>query len=91
MLWHHSPVATLTDTHGFIKGLVQSGIPENQAEAIAEGLKLNMSDVATREDLTVLRRDIAELEARLTMRMATFVGVGVAVQSAIITAITLFA
>ena len=73
-------VATLSDTHGFIKNLVQAGIPENQAEAIAEGLKLNMGDSATKADL-------AELEARLTTRMAMFIGVGVAVQSAIITAI----
>ena len=50
-LWHPTSVATLTDTHGFVKGLVKAGIPENQAEAIAEGLKLNMSEVATKADL----------------------------------------
>ena len=49
-------MATLTlDTHQFVKGLVAAGIPENQAEAIAEGFgKISLDHLATKEDLTLL-------------------------------------
>ncbi len=86
------------DTHGFIKELVQAGMSEGQAEALAAGLqKATVQNVPASNDLAELKDDvasvktaIAELELRLTTRMATFVGIGVAVQSLIVTMIKLW-
>lgn len=53
-------MATLTlDTHDFIKGLMEAGMPEQQAEALADGLRqVNLSHVVTRDDLTEFKADI---------------------------------
>jgi uncharacterized SAM-dependent methyltransferase len=81
-------VTTLIDTHGFIKELVHSGIPENQAEAIAEGFhQLNLDDLASKADLELA---LARLETRQTNRLAAFLALAVAVQSAFMTLIKLF-
>ena len=83
--WHHCHVALITDTYGFIKGLIESGIPEKQAEAIAAGFHgFGSDELATKDDLELV---LAQLETRLTIRTATFIGIGVAAQSAIIAAI----
>lgn len=62
-------MATLKiDTHDFIKHLMQSGIPEEHAEAIAGGLsKVDLEGVATREDIQEIRQRLAELKTELLM------------------------
>ena len=83
------PVTTLTDTHGFVKKLVESGLPEKQAEAIAEGLQeISLDELATKDDLKLA---LAELETRLTTRLVSFLAIAVAVQSAIMTLLKIFA
>lgn len=55
------------DTHAaFVKRLKSVGFTEEQAEAFAdEGAKLIEGRLATKQDITDLKRDIRELELRL--------------------------
>lgn len=77
-------MAVLPNTHRLVNTLTERGFSAEQAEAITDAIaEIDLSSVATKGDL-------AQLEARLTTRIATFVGVGVAVQSAIIAAIQIF-
>lgn len=85
ILWHYGDVAALPDTDRLVNILTERGFTAQQAEAITDAIQeIDLSGLATKSDL-------AELEARLTVRMATFVSIGVAVQSAIIAAMKLFA
>ena len=78
-------MVTLADTYGFIKGLTESGLPTRQAEAIADGLQ--QVNLLTSEDLGLA---LAQLETRLTTRLAGFLAIAVAVQSLIVAMIKLF-
>lgn len=64
-------MATLTlDTHQFIKQLVQVGVPEKQAEAIANGFQdLNLEEVATKRDLQELRTELREVREELRVEI----------------------
>src|SRR5437870_11085074 len=53
------------DTLSYARRLRQAGVPEAQAEAMADATReLVMQDVATKGDVTALRSDIAGLEQR---------------------------
>jgi len=87
-VWQDHFVTTLTDTHGFIKGLIQAGVPEAQAEAIVEGIQeINLTVLVSKDDLVLA---LARLETRMTTRLAAFLAIAVAVQSAIMTVIKIF-
>ena len=60
-------MATLTfDTYDFIETLKDSGIEEVQAKAIVDGLKqIDLENIATKEDLLVLRKDLEVALANL--------------------------
>ena len=63
------------DTHKYVKRLTAAGMPENQAEVIADeqrsliedqlatGYDIKELEAATRQDIAAVRRDIKELEA----------------------------
>jgi hypothetical protein len=84
------------DTLSYARRLRQAGVPEAQAEAMADATReLVVSDFATKGDVASLKNDLAALEQRimaaidttglrLTMRMGGLVAVGVAVLAAII-------
>ncbi len=62
------------DTHTYVKRLVSAGIPEPQAEVIAdEQRSLITNELATKRDLkeleASLKRDMKEMETRLTRDM----------------------
>ena len=66
-------MSTITfDTHQFIRTLKDSGIPENQAEAITKAFKTAQAESrpATEDMLEItkleLKRDIADSKAELT-------------------------
>ena len=46
------------DTHSFVKGMKNAGMPENQAEALNDWLRKRDSDLATKSDLTALRTEL---------------------------------
>ncbi len=43
------------------RGLVSAGVERDQAEQIADGLDASLADVATKEDISTLRREIGQL------------------------------
>ena len=66
-LWHHIRIATLTiDSHEFITGLTAAGVPQAQAEAIAQGFsKVNLESVATKQDVSELRLELRDVKVEL--------------------------
>lgn len=59
----------------FTKMLEQAGVPRQQAEAHVQMLAAVVeSELATKSDLLLLRKDIKELEYRLTIKLSTIVG-----------------
>ena len=88
-LWHYVRVAEVIDTHGLIKDLVRAGLSEKQAEAIAGGFK----KVAGPDGLVtkhVLQAELAQLEARMSNRMAAYLSLAVAVLGLFMTMIKVF-
>ncbi len=58
------------DTHAFVKRLTAAGMPESQAEALAdEQSKLIEKQLATKADLAIIRSDIEILKHELTVRV----------------------
>lgn len=54
------------DTLKFSRKLIEAGLEPKAAEAIAEGLaEADTSTLATKQDLTEVRRDLAEFKADL--------------------------
>lgn len=57
------------------RGLVAAGLPPEQASQIADGMDARFAEVATKEDLAVIRRELAlrfdALEARMDARFET--------------------
>ena len=52
------------DTHRYVKRLTAAGMPEPQAEVIADEQRSLIEDqLATKQDIAATRRDIKELEA----------------------------
>jgi hypothetical protein len=88
------------DTLSYARRLKQAGLPEAQAEAIADATRdLVVQDVATKSDLAAVKAELkAEMAAlehrllaametqslRLTIRLGGLIAVGVAVLAAII-------
>jgi hypothetical protein len=55
------------DTHAFIKRLTAAGMPEQQAEILAEeSTRLVGEQVATKQDIALLRSDLELLRAEMT-------------------------
>ena len=84
-------MTTITfDTHKFISTIKASGIPENQAEAIAEAFRAAQieADVATKADLQALelalKADIRELEYRLVIKLGAMMMAAIAVVAALV-------
>ncbi len=83
--------AATFDTHAAIVSLRRAGFEEAQAEAAVDMVRDAINEGgATKADIAALKTDIADLKAemaalemRLTVRMYTAVGIGVAVLAAI--------
>ncbi len=55
------------DTHHFVKRLTEAGMPEQQAEVLAEEqTHLIESHLATKQDIIEVKREIKALETQLT-------------------------
>ena len=65
------------DTHSFVKRLTAAGMPEPQAEILAEEQSRLIGDgTATKADVGVVRTDIAVLKAELAIVKWMVGGVG---------------
>jgi hypothetical protein len=77
------------DTHAFVKRLTAAGMPEPQAEALADEQRRLIDDrLATKADLEALhaelKRDLAELELRQTIRLGGMMAASIAVVAALV-------
>lgn len=72
------------DTHDFVKRLIGAGMPEAQAEILAkEQSRLVQERLASKQDIQEVKRDIRELEQKLTIRLGAMLVVGVTVLAAL--------
>jgi len=74
------------DTHKFIRRLKDSGLPEAQAEAIADAFREAQGEaelatkqdiVGVKQDIALLKRDIQEMELRLTIKLGAMLVVAI--------------
>ena len=84
------------DTLKFVKRLKESGFNDNQAEALSDAQRESLSDildttVSTKSDITrlerdieSLRRDIKELEMRLTIRLGLMMAASIAIVATLV-------
>jgi len=73
------------DTHKFVKRLTEAGMPEAQAEILAdEQASLIDHRLATKRDIADIKRDLKELESRLTIRLGGMLVTGIAVVATLI-------
>jgi hypothetical protein len=84
------------DTLSYARRLKQAGLPDAQAEAIADATReLVVLDVATKPDIATPRSEVAAIEQRLTalietqglrltVRLGGLIAVGIAALAAII-------
>ena len=82
---------TALDTHQTVKDLTAAGFTDTQAEALTQVLRqaqqIDLSDLATKSDITDLRREIAEAKADM---IKWFVGVAFAEVAMILAVLKLF-
>lgn len=81
-------MTTITfDTHAFVKRLMSVGMPEAQAEILAdEQTKLIENRLATKEDMIHLEQSMANridaMEMRMTIKLGALIAAGVMFLSA---------
>lgn len=85
-------VATMFDTHAFVKELTQAGMPEAQAEVLARTQAMLIDEkLATKQDLKAtkedLQREIREMELRLTYNLTVRFGSMMVVSIGVIAAL----
>ncbi len=74
--------AIMFDTHAFVKELTQAGMPEAQAEALARNQATLIDEkLVTKQDL---KRELRELELRLTLRLGSMMVVAIGVVAALV-------
>jgi hypothetical protein len=87
--------SAIFDTHAFVKRLTAAGMPEPQAEILAEeSTRLVGEQVATKQDialvradLDLLRADITAMEQRIKDQLTIRLGVMLAAAIAIVAAL----
>lgn len=68
------------DTLGYAKKLEAVGVPQEQAEVHAEALAEIIDErLATKQDILDLRRDMKEMEMRLTIKLGTMLVIAIGV------------
>ena len=80
-------MATVTfDTHKFIRRLRDSGMPDEQAEALADALRdvQSEAELATKRDIQDLEMRIREVELRLTIKIGGMLVIAVGVLAALL-------
>ncbi len=66
------------DTLTYAKKLQEAGFTPQQAEAQAEALRAVVDqNLATKQDIADLRRDMKEMESRITIRLGALIVAGV--------------
>lgn len=74
--------AIMFDTHAFVKELIETGMPEPQAEVLARTHATLINEkLVTKQDL---RQELRELELRLTLRLGSMMVVAIGVVAALV-------
>ncbi len=77
--------SAIFDTHAFVKRLTAAGMPEAQAEILAEENALLLGEqLATKHDVALLRTDIERLKEQLTIRLGLMMAGGIAVVATLV-------
>ncbi len=81
--------SAIFDTHAFVKRLTAAGMPEAQAEILAEeNTRLLGEQLATKQDIALLRADMTAMEQRikdqLTIRLGVMMAGGIAVVATLV-------
>ena len=70
----------LTDTHRLMTHLTERGFSTQQAEALIEAVQeIDLSEVATKQDVTLIKHELEKLELRLTLKLGTLTTAGIGV------------
>lgn len=78
-------MAATFDTLTYAKKLKAAGFTEEQAEAQADALRAVVDEnLATKADVIALKRDLKELEQRITIRLGGLIVAATAVLSVLI-------
>jgi len=79
-------MATLAfDTLAYSKKLKAAGVPEKQAEVQAEAFAEIIEErLTTKQDIMMLRRDMKELEMRLTIRLGIMMAASIAIVATLV-------
>ena len=73
------------DTLAYVRKLKEAGVPEAQAEVHAEALADIIDErLATKQDILALRRDLKELEMRLTIRLGAMLTAGIVIVATLV-------
>jgi hypothetical protein len=70
--------AMMFDTYTFVKELTEAGMPERQAEVLAR------SQAILIEEKLATKRDLRELELRLTLRLGSMMVVAIGIVAALV-------
>lgn len=70
--------AIMFDTYTFVKELTEAGMPERQAEVLAR------SQAILIEEKLATKRDLRELELRLTLRLGSMMVVAIGIVAALV-------
>ena len=85
-------VAIAFDTLKYSKRLKDAGVSDKQAEAeaeaLAEVLKINIKDLASKDDLTrevdLLRRDMREMELRIVIKLGALMAFSIGIVATLV-------
>ena len=77
--------SAIFDTHAFVKRLTAAGMPEPQAEILAEEqARILGEQVATKHDIALLRADLDRLRDQLTLRLGVMLAAAVAIVAVLV-------
>jgi hypothetical protein len=77
--------SVIFDSHAFIKRLTAAGMPEQQAEILAEEhARMLGEQLATKHDIALLRADMERLKDQLTVRLGAMMAGGIAIVAALV-------
>ena len=73
------------DSLAYVKKLKAVGVPEEQAEVQAEAFAEIIEErLATKQDILSLKRDMKELELRLTLRLGAMMTAGIIIVATLV-------
>ncbi len=64
----------LVDTHELVEQLIEEGFSKEQAEGVTNAIKsIDLSHLATKQDILEIKQDMKELEYRMTIKIGAIV------------------